>query len=246
MFRVPERIIERTFVERQPVERRTEPLPIVHIEVPTQVPPQITVNLPERSKDESPVRTEVAPTDDTRSAHPERTNRPEKDVPFVAREPVQEQKPTATDAPKPLGEEQKTFDDPNKKRSDEERKTIPADNENNSPNNSAGIVSELFEPDKPTPQASSEEFEKIGPGRQRRYEELGEKDIEPIRELILFRNEFGRHWPGLSKDMEAYYERFYFTLPIKRKDGKDHAKHVKCWERRTKWLTATQSTPDSR
>lgn len=236
-----ERIVERYF---QPVERQTEPLPtvppVINIEVPATPPvaasSHIVINVPERSKDENEG---IRGTDKTNNGAPypetERGSASAPEVPPVVEEPVQEVGPTKSEQ-KPVD---KNVPPTNKKRS-----------EINSPNNSPTIPEhfqkELFEPDKPAPQDGSEEFEKIGPGRQRRYEELGEKEVEPVRELILFRNEFGRHWPGLSRDMEQYYEYFYFTPPNKRKDGKNYARHVKCWERRTKWLSSTQPTPDSK
>jgi hypothetical protein len=86
------RIIERTFVER-PVERSTEPLPSIHIEVPAPAAPHITVNV-ERTKDEHKnVRTEVPPNHDTRREEG-RTFEPEKtEVPTP---------PPATEVPRTL------------------------------------------------------------------------------------------------------------------------------------------------
>jgi hypothetical protein len=240
----PERIVERTIVEREP---RTEPLPVapISIQVPPAPAPHITVNVPPERNLHEPnerVRTKDVPIDDTPYSKAERIAAPETNISPVAQPP--------TEYPEP---EQKTLAPEPEKRSPDEPQNVPPANkkrsENNSPNNSETIPSridpELFTPDTPASQADLPEFEKIGPGRQRRYEELGKDDVEPIRELVLFRNEFGRHWPGLSRDMEAYYERFYFTTPNKRKEGKDYDKHVKCWERRTKWLAATESAPDS-
>lgn len=117
--------------------------------------------------------------------------------------------------------------DPNKNSSPVETKTIQPPNKNNSP-------AELFEPDKTAPQADAPAFKKVGKvGRQRRYDELGIDDVEPIKEVVLFRHQMGSHWPGLSKDMENYYERMYFTKP---KRGSKDAKHSKCWERRERWI----------
>jgi hypothetical protein len=114
----------------------------------------------------------------------------------------------------------------------------PAPEQNSVPNNSETIpVAELFEPGKPAPQAVIPELEKIGPGRQRRYEELGEKGVESVREVVLFRHHFGRHMPGMSSDTEAYYEHFYFTKP--KKGEKYYDRHVRCWARRTKWIAST-------
>jgi hypothetical protein len=224
-------------------------VPSIHFEVPATPPaagPHITINVPERTHNEPSVPEQNTP-DGNQRREEGRTDKPQTPVPVEA-PPVFQQPVVETPSP-----EQKQFGPVGEKRSPEQPENVPSENKkrsgNSSPKNSPTIpdrnVPELLKPDKPAPQADSEEFEKIGPGRQRRYEDLGEKDVEPIRELVLFRNEFGRHWPGLSKDMEQYYEHFYFTAPNKRKDGKNYAKHVKCWERRTKWLTATESTPDS-
>jgi hypothetical protein len=133
-------------------------------------------------------------------------------------------------------DEQKTFAEPNKKRSDAPVQTIPPKNENNS-------HAELFEGPKPSPLADIPELEKIGSGRQRRYEELGKDDIESVREVVLFRHEFGRHWPGMSDDMETYYEHFYFTKP--KRGNKDYDRHIKCWERRIRWIGSEQIKPAS-
>jgi hypothetical protein len=101
----------------------------------------------------------------------------------------------------------------------------------------------LIAPDKPAPQATLPAFKKVGKvGRQRRYDELGIDDIEPIKEVVLFRHQMGKHWPGLSKDMEAYYEQMYFTKP---KRGAKNAKHTKCWERRERWINPIAETQPS-
>jgi hypothetical protein len=238
---------ERTLIERTFVERHTEPLPVAQPEMAPTAPQIIVVPpIQERTHNEPSIPEQTTPDGNTRRTEG-RTDKPQapavREAPPVVKSPVME-------APSP---EQKQFGPVGEKRSPEQLENVPPENKKrsgnsspkNSPRNDSELLGELLKPNKPTPQADSEEFEKIGPGRQRRYEDLGEKDVEPIRELVLFRNEFGRHWPGLSKDMEQYYEHFYFTAPNKRKDGKNYAKHVKCWERRTKWLTATESTPDS-
>jgi hypothetical protein len=254
IVRIPgERIVERFY---QPVERQTEPLPTIHIEMPATPPsaaPHITVNVPERTRDERQNVPEQNQADDDSRNKKGRTIEPEMDVPPMAHPPVREQEKAPSNEQKQFGPVDKNNSEPeqkpNKTHSGDEQKSVPPDNEINSETipgrNEIVPPLELIEPDKPAPQADSEEFEKIGPGRQRKYEELGEKEVEPVRELVLFRNEFGRHWPGLSKDMEHYYEHFYFTAPNKRKDGKNYERHVKCWERRTKWLATTESTPGS-
>lgn len=105
--------------------------------------------------------------------------------------------------------------------------TVRNDEQNNS-------EVELFEPAEVAPMADIPALEKIGPGRQRRYEELGLNDVESVREVVLFRHEFGYHMPGLSDDTEAYYEHYYFSKP--KRGEKYYDRHVKCWERRVKWI----------
>jgi predicted GIY-YIG superfamily endonuclease len=91
-------------------------------------------------------------------------------------------------------------------------------------------------PGKPIPQSGIPVFKKIGRIKRRRYEELGIDDAEPVKEVVLFRHHLGQYWPGISEDMKAYYDYYYFSKPSKARDGKDYAKHVRCWKRRTKWL----------
>lgn len=263
VVRVPETTRETTYIERstfvaQPEERHTDKLPVVTPK-PVASPDTsvVVITQPERSANEPPVREQSTPNGNQGSTRPGRTD--DRAAPVPVAPPSVEVPPSApvdkagSAAPRDAVEvkepERKTLGPEQKP----DRENVPSENkkrsENNPPNNSTTIPprndQELIAPNKPSPQADGEEFEKIGPGRQRRYDELGEKDVEPVRELVLFRNEFGRHWPGLSKDMEQYYEHYYFTRPNKRKDGKNYERHVKCWERRTKWLAATQPTPDS-
>lgn len=85
----PERTVERTIVE-QPAERRTEPLPIVNIEVPAPAAPHVTVVVPpaqsERTMHEpnTVVPEQAAPTHDTSSPETERTTEPVPEVPPVS------------------------------------------------------------------------------------------------------------------------------------------------------------------
>jgi hypothetical protein len=241
---VPEatRIIERTFVERQ-----TEPLPVtpsIHIEVPATpppaAPPSIVVNAPERSKDEQNVRGEDAPTDDKASSEKERSSAPETDVSPVVEKPAQEQKQFEPVNKNSSPEEQKPY----KNSSEPEQNFVPPTNEKNSETipgsgkNNSGL--ELFLPLEPASQASVPAYKKKGKvGRQRKYDELGIDDVEPVREVILLMHHTGQGWPGMSKDMRNYYEYWYFTKPNKRKDGKDYERHVKCWERKERWTAAT-------
>lgn len=111
-----ERIVERYF---QPVERHTDALPVVpqvHIEVPTQPAPHITVNVSERSKDESErVRGNDTPTHGTPYPEKERGASPEVDVSPAVEEPTEQAEPkslTPVEAEKRSGEEPKEVNTP--------------------------------------------------------------------------------------------------------------------------------------
>lgn len=110
--------------------------------------------------------------------------------------------------------------------------------DNNSPNNSANNSEpELLEPAQPAPKATVAPYKKKGTvGRKRRYEELGKNEEEPVKVVVLYRYHTGRHWPGMSKDMQDWYDRYYFTRPNKAKDGNEYERHVKAYERRRKWI----------
>lgn len=219
--KIVERIVERPGGQTEPLAsvalppiQQTQPKPIViHVASPTQ---------PLERKRDEPTRSSGNP--DQKERTPDRRTdvqapTPTPEAPAPSRQPAHVPEPPAV----PIA--------PNKKSSPDRTETIPI----NSPDR---IDSELFTPDKPAPQASGDEFKKVGKvvGRQRSYDDMGENDIEPVREVFLLRHLTGKHWPGLSKDMENYYEHYYFTKP--RKGEKYYARHVKCWERRTKWIAA--------
>jgi len=194
----------------------------------------------ERAADK-PTRGDGAPNIPGTTKEPERNRTPQTPT---AGAPTREDpgKSRAPEEQKEFGESVETVRIEDGNNSGDRAKRVRPENEINSGNNSP---SELIEPDKPAPQVVIPEIKKVGKvGRQRRYDELGIDDIEPIKEVILFRHQMGRHWPGLSKDMEAYYERMYFTKP---KRGSRDATHNKCWERRERWLhpTTAQPTGDS-
>jgi hypothetical protein len=77
----PERIVERTIVER-PSEPRTEPLPVpIQVSAPPAAAPHVTVNVPERSKDENErVPEQTTPTHGTPSSEKERATEPAPEV----------------------------------------------------------------------------------------------------------------------------------------------------------------------
>ncbi len=111
----------------------------------------------------------------------------------------------------------------------------PPSASNNSENDSD---SELFEPTQVAPEADGDEFEKIGKvGRQRKYDQFGNHGENPVRDVVLYRYKTGEHWPGLSDDMQAWYEFYYFTKPSKAKDGDKYEQHKRAWDRRSNWIT---------
>jgi hypothetical protein len=83
-----------------------------------------------------------------------------------------------------------------------------------------------------------EPYEMIGRvGRQRKYEERGNRGELPIKQLVLYRYKLKRQIPGLSDDMERWYEFFYFTKPDKGKDGDKYEQHARAYKRGRKWIT---------
>ena len=126
--------------------------------------------------------------------------------------------------------------------SDQRTKTIRTEEEKNSENNSGKnslrIVPELFAPDKPASQAPANSYKKKGKvGRKRKYEEPGTNGEIPVKEVVLFRQEMGRHWPGMSEDMKKWYDFYYFTRPNKGKDKSKYEQHLRSYERGRKWIS---------
>ncbi len=181
VVRVPEttRIIERTFVERQ-----TEPLPTINIEVPAQpaaAPPSIVVNVPERTTHES--KPDVRREDETAhgAPYPETERAPDAqiDIPPVVEEPV---------GPKSLTPE------PEKSKP----KSLTPDNKKiNEPIN-------FLQPE-PVPQASSRPKMKHVArtrGRQRKYHQT-------IALLEDYRDGETDQFARLDEQMQRYYRREY-------------------------------------
>ena len=78
-------------------------------------------------------------------------------------------------------------------------------------------------------------------GRKRKYEETGIYGDISIKDVVLFRYIKQRHFPGLSKDMQEWYEHFYFTAPVvgeKPFRGKDYEQHKRAYERGQRWFAA--------
>jgi hypothetical protein len=120
--------------------------------------------------------------------------------------------------------------------------TIPENEQKEFPeqfgNNSETIqIPNSSEPDKQAPVPAGEGYKKKGRvGRQRRYEEPGKNGEIPVKKVVLFRHIQGRHWPGMSQDMQEWYDRYYFSKPKKTGKAADHARHVKSWERGQRWI----------
>jgi hypothetical protein len=126
--------------------------------------------------------------------------------------------------------DQKTINSPDENNTPEPTKTIPFKHENNTPE-------ELNPSGEQIDSAVRPVLKKVGRGRQRRYDELGIDDVESIQEVVLFRHQFGYHLPGLSQETEEYYELYYFKKP--KRGEKFYDRHIKCWERRTRWISGT-------
>lgn len=223
----PVRIIERHYYHGYQEQKPESAQPVVTPQVTEPLPvvsPALTIVMQPPERIEQTIYVPTLPQGTNKEV--ERTGTAEKP----------EQKSLVPPIEKRSDEEQKTFTEPNEKRSE----TVPPNDKNNSPTIPNNSPSELFEPPEPTPQADIPALEKIKPGRQRRYETLGENGIESVREVVLFMHQFNRPWPGLSKDMETYYEHFYFAKP--KRGEKEYDRHVKCWERRTRWITASDQT----
>jgi hypothetical protein len=121
-----------------------------------------------------------------------------------------------------------------------EDETIPPTAPNNSSNN---FPEELFGGHEAAPQAAITPFEnERHSGRLRKNEEVGIYGDLPVCDVVRFRAKYGRHIEGMSADMQEEYDYWYFTVPSKRKDKDKYAKHVRAWNRRTKWLSDIPET----
>lgn len=202
-----------------PEERHTDPQVLVVV----QTPPPVE-RMPE-IESQGPVRRD--PDEELPYIAPE-IRKPKKEPELAKNVPEVEQKPEL---------ERANFVPPqNKKQPETEQKTIPGDSKKNSPEKKKNSLPELLRPDKPSSQA--EPFKKRGKvGRKRKYEEIGIDGERPVKHIVLFYHSTGRHWPGMSEDMQEYYEYWYFTKPNRRKDGKDYERHVKAVERIERWFT---------
>jgi hypothetical protein len=126
---------------------------------------------------------------------------------------------------------------------DVEEETIPPTAPNNSSNS---FPEELFGGREAAPQAPITSFENARhSGRLRKNEEIGIYGDLPVCDVVRFRAKYGRHIEGMSEDMQEEYDYWYFTPPSKRKDKEKHARHVRAWNRRTKWLGAMEEREES-
>jgi hypothetical protein len=121
---------------------------------------------------------------------------------------------------------------------EKEQKEFPEQFVKNSPNNSdSELLPNSLKPDKQAPIAIGESYKKKGKiGRQRRYEEYEKNGEIPVKKVVLYRYVKGRHWPGMSQDMQEWYDKYYFTKPKKTGKAEDHARHVKSYERGQRWI----------
>jgi hypothetical protein len=96
---------------------------------------------------------------------------------------------------------------------------------------------DLFGDSEPSPQADVESFDnKKLMGRLRKYEIVGLRGDISVRDIVRFRYSNNRYIEGMSQDMQNKYNYWYFTRPIKLKDGDKYERHVRSWNRRKKWL----------
>jgi hypothetical protein len=83
-------------------------------------------------------------------------------------------------------------------------------------------------------------------GRQRKYEEVGERGESPISELVVYRHVRGKQYPALSKDMKRWYEFFYFTKPTEGERpfnaNTTYEQHQEAYERGRRWIAANEET----
>ncbi len=97
--------------------------------------------------------------------------------------------------------------------------------------------SEVFGGDKPTPQLDIEHYKKKGiHARKRKYEKPGKDGDAPVRDVVIFRYKMKHHLPGMSDDMEHWYEFWYFTRPNRKKDGDKYEQHLRAYNRGQKWI----------
>lgn len=227
--RVTERIIER------PASPPQEPLQGYRKTGPVAPPAQAEVKIvyvPTSPPAQSEVRTSAP------AARPE----VQEEVKTPAQPAQSEEKTPAPSSKNIRTEEIKTTRKGEENNSDQRTKTIHPEEEKNSENNSrknsSRIVPELFTPDKSASQAPANSYKKKGKvGRKRKYEEPGTNGEIPVKEVVLFRHEMGRHWPGMSEDMQKWYNFYYFTRPSKGKDKSKYEQHVRAYERGRKWIS---------
>ena len=91
------------------------------------------------------------------------------------------------------------------------------------------------------PNETIELFERIGKvGRQRKYEEKGNRGENSVRDVVLYRHIKGRHYPGLSSDMRRWYEFFYFKSPMRGEKpfnaNTNYEQHIEAYERGQDWI----------
>lgn len=191
-----ERIVERFY---HPIERHTDALPVVppviNIEVPAQAAPHITVNVPERSKDDKSVRGTDAPTHGAPGPEKERGSASTPELPQQAEvprtlSPVEVGSSAQPEVKAPEG----TSPEPPARKP----KSLTPDNKKiNEPIN--------FSQPEPAPQASSRpKMKHIARtrGRQRKYHQT-------IALLEDYRDGETDQFARLDEQMQRYYRREY-------------------------------------
>src|SRR6266536_1472297 len=124
--------------------------------------------------------------------------------------------------------------EPSKTIPEKEQKEFPKQFGNNSETIRKG---NSLEPTKQAPIAAGEGYKKKGQdGRKRKYEEDGNNGEIPVKKVVIFRHVKGRHWPGMSQDMQEWYDKYYFTKPKKTGKAAEYARHVKSYERGQRWI----------
>jgi hypothetical protein len=93
---------------------------------------------------------------------------------------------------------------------------------------------------KDVPMLQMPEVEKEGDvGRKRKNEDSGIYGDISVRQIVLYRHIRGHHFPGLSADMKAWYQHFYFKAPAvgeKPYRGRDYEQHKRAYERGREWV----------
>jgi hypothetical protein len=212
-----------------PVRRPLPPVQPIKIEPRQPAQPQRIVETPTSSI----IVASPAPVQPATVVVPEQTRQ----RPIMIVQPVQPVVPRMEPEAEPG-----RIDSPNNSVPKPTIQTIRPNNSGNNSNNSVEPSNspepELKKPNETVPLAP---FEKIGRvGRQRKYEEKGNRGENSVRDVVLYRHIKGRHYPGLSSDMKRWYEFFYFKSPMKGEKpfnaNTSYEQHIEAYERGQEWI----------